>query len=135
MVFILEEEDAMFTGDNVLGYGTAVFEDLALYLHSLHQMKLQFRGRAYPGHGPVIPDGPAKIEEYIAHRQRREDEVLEVLAHGPRTPREIVEIVYRDVPPELHDAAEKGVLLILKKLELEGRVVRSGEGGRWELVK
>lgn len=40
----------MFTGDNVLGHGTAVFEDLAVYLDSLSRMREQFHGRAYPGH-------------------------------------------------------------------------------------
>lgn len=40
----------MFTGDNVLGHGTAVFEDLAVYLNSLSRMRDQFHGRAYPGH-------------------------------------------------------------------------------------
>ena len=54
MAFILEEENAMFTGDNVLGHGTTVFEDLAVYLNSLSRMREQFHGRAYPGHvGPV----------------------------------------------------------------------------------
>ena len=54
MAFILEEENAMFTGDNVLGHGTTVFEDLAVYLNSLSRMRKQFRGRAYPGHvGPL----------------------------------------------------------------------------------
>ena len=50
MAFVLEEEGAMFTGDNVLGHGTAVFEDLAVYLDSLSRMREQFHGRAYPGH-------------------------------------------------------------------------------------
>lgn len=50
MVFVLEEESAMFTGDNVLGHGTAVFENLTVYLDSLSRMREQFRGRAYPGH-------------------------------------------------------------------------------------
>lgn len=40
----------MFTGDNVLGHGTAVFEDLIVYLNSLSRMREQFKGRAYPGH-------------------------------------------------------------------------------------
>ena len=50
MAFILEEENAMFTGDNILGHGTAVFEDLTVYLDSLSRMREQFCGRAYPGH-------------------------------------------------------------------------------------
>lgn len=126
----------MFTGDNVLGQGTAVFEDLPLYLDSLRRMEKQFGGRAYPGHGPVITDGRAKIEEYIKHRQQREDEVLKVLrdAKGAaRTARDLVKIIYKDVPENLHDAAERGVVQILEKLLKEGKVEKTEEG-KWRIV-
>ena len=63
MALVLEEEDAMFTGDNVLGHGTAVFEDLSAYMDSLDRMQHQFAGRAYPGHGAIIEDGKTKIQE------------------------------------------------------------------------
>lgn len=129
----------MFTGDSVLGHGTAVFEDLATYLQSLEQMHQQFDGRAYPGHGAVIEDGKAKIKEYIAHRQQREEEVLHVLAEAGtegRTPMEIVKVIYKDYPKNLYEPAAKGVLQILQKLQREGKVRRrSGEGEeRWQLV-
>ncbi|KOS23449.1 Beta-lactamase-like protein 2 [Escovopsis weberi] len=63
MVFVLAEEDAMFTADNVLGYGTAIFEDLATYIGSLGKMLPLFKGRAYPGHGPVVENGPERITQ------------------------------------------------------------------------
>ena len=159
MAFILEEENAMFTGDNVLGQGTAVFEDLAVYLRSLELMRQQFSGRTYPAHGPVILNGRERIEEYIAHRQRREEEVLEILGralnsshHETSTqlptpsstaattteglaPRELVEIIYKDVSSTLHPAAEKGVVQILRKLSQEGKVVcRDDNNHRWQLA-
>lgn len=148
IALILEEEDAMFTGDNVLGYGTAVFEDLGTYLRSLDKMRGLFAGRAYPGHGPVIDDGPAKIAEYIRHRKMREEQVLQVLrsrkeepgvaAEGERGPdawtsMEIVKVVYRDVPESLHLPANGGVLQILTKLEREGKVVEDGRTERWRI--
>lgn len=134
MALVLEEEDAMFTGDNVLGQGTAVFEDLSLYLDSLRRMEKEFGGRAYPGHGPVIADGRAKIQEYIKHRQQREDEVLKVLrdAGEPRTARDLVKIIYKDIPVNLHDAAERGVVQILEKLVREGKVEKTE--GKWQIV-
>lgn len=134
----------MFTGDNVLGHGTSVFEDLALYMDSLRRMKDQVAGRGYPGHGAVIPDCRAKIEEYIEHRQQREDEVLRALESAAKgelgadkkalTAREVVDIVYRDVPKSLHDAAERGVILILQKLYGEGKITHIDNGNKWQIV-
>ncbi|KAL8668108.1 MAG: hypothetical protein Q9202_000086 [Teloschistes flavicans] len=144
MAFVLEEEDAMFTGDNVLGHGTAVFEDLAAYMTSLERMRKQFSGRAYPGHGAVIDDGRKRITEYMEHRQQREREVLGVLAEakkndggsdaGWRTPMEIVKIVYKDYPENLYEPAAWGVIQILEKVAKEGKVRRSEDGERWQIV-
>lgn len=138
MIFVFEEEKAMFTADNVLGQGTAVFEDLATYLTSLDKMKELFDGRAYPGHGPVIDDGPAKIREYISHRQQREDQITQTLqsvnkATGTASwePMELVKIIYHDVPETLHLPAQGGVMQVLQKLEKEGKAAK--EGSRWVL--
>lgn len=153
MALILEEESAMFTGDNVLGHGTAVFEDLAAYLDSLEKMQHPFSGRAYPGHGAVIEDGPAKIHEYIRHRQQREAEILQALRGGAhddqaatdptngteggaapaRTPMQLVKLIYKDVPESLHEPAARGVVQVLWKLQGEGRVVQV-QDQRWQLA-
>lgn len=142
IAFVLEEEDAMFTADNVLGQGTAVFEDLATYLNSLEKMRHLFKGRAYPGHGPVIDNGPSKIVEYINHRKTREEQVIRTLRSkrnvgsdgGPSdawTPMELVKVIYHDVPEELHVPASSGVIQILEKLEREERVSQSGDRWTW----
>ncbi|KAI9790838.1 MAG: hypothetical protein M1833_001752 [Piccolia ochrophora] len=136
----------LFSGDAILGHSTAVFTDLALYVGSLTALLAdgvdRVGTRIYPAHGAVVADGVGKVEEYIAHRREREREVLSVLTDGNGngegeggdkgwyTPREIVQVVYRHVDVGLHDAAERGVGLVLGKLEGEGRVTR-GEGGRW----
>lgn len=140
IAFVLEEEDAMFTADNVLGHGTAVFEDLKSYISSLKKMQTQFKGRAYPGHGETIEDGGAKIIEYIQHRQQREDQVIQVLKStnsaassdsgrklNEWTSMEIVKVIYKDVPENLHIPAEGGVLQVLMKLIDEGKVAEDDE--------
>lgn len=146
MAFVLREEDALFTGDNVLGHGTAVFEDLGIYLSSLAKMENLVSGRAYPGHGAVLPKSRAKIAEYISHRHQRELQVIETLgstkgsssassdAAAPATwaPMELVKVIYRDVPEELHIPASHGVILILNKLLAEDKVVLE-QGDRWRL--
>jgi endoribonuclease LACTB2 len=147
MTFVLEEEDAMFTGDNVLGYGTSVFESLATYLDSLEKMQCVFGGRAYPGHGPVVEDGPGKVLEYIRHRKQREDQVLQVLRSSKTSPerearegetdewtsKEMVKIIYKDVPENLHEPANGSVMQILYKLEGEDKVTDNAARGTWRL--
>ncbi len=84
------EVGQLFTFDNVLGHGTAVFEDLAEYLSTLSIMKDALPTdrpvAAYPGHGAIIDDAAAKITEYIEHRKMREEEALNVLKYGTPTP-------------------------------------------------
>lgn len=147
MSLILEEEDAMFTGDNVLGYGTAVFEDLATYLKSLEKMRGMFSGRVYPGHGPVIEAGNERIAEYIRHRKLREEQILEVLG-SPRSlggnfhenslgewdSMEIVKIIYMDVAENLHAAAHGGVMQVLWKLQQEDKAVMNPSTGKWRII-
>ncbi|KAM4062252.1 metallo-beta-lactamase superfamily protein [Hirsutella rhossiliensis] len=142
-VFVLHEEDAMLTADNVLGHGTAVFEDLAAYLESLDKMSGLFGGRAYPGHGPVVEDGPGKIVDYIAHRRQREEQVLHTMgaSYNPEAETktawramDLVKSIYSDVPDELHEAARGGVMQILVKLEREGRVTRECQD-EWRLLR
>ena len=140
MALVLEEESAMFTGDNVLGHGTAVFEDLSTYMDSLHRMSKQFDGRAYPGHGAVIEDGKSKIFEYIRHREEREGQILEVLGteggeDDSWSSMEIVKVIYKDVPEILHLPAERGVLQVLDKVVREGRVEHIDPSNRWRLVQ
>ncbi|KAH9038975.1 Metallo-hydrolase/oxidoreductase [Lactarius pseudohatsudake] len=134
---------ALFTGDGVLGQGTAVFEDLYEYLASLHK-KYDARDKydvLYPGHGPVVSDGAQTIRAYIDHRLERESQVLAVLGTTPPdgswTTWTIVSRVYERYPESLLEAAARGIMLHLKKLEREGRVRFLGgelKEARWELV-
>lgn len=140
MVFTLAEEDAMFTADNVLGHGTAVFEDMSDYMRSLDKMRLLFSGRAYPGHGPVVEDGPGRITEYIQHRKQRVDQVLQTMrgigstdaAGKVWSAAELVSVIYSDVPVALHPAARNGILQILEKLSHDGTIIQRGRD-QWHL--
>ncbi|RIA96207.1 beta-lactamase-like protein [Glomus cerebriforme] len=124
IAFYLEEENAIFTGDTVLGQGTTRFEDLDQYLKSLQKLKQFTPDRLYPGHGPMLENGTAKLDEYITHRLNREKEIVEVFKKSDTslTASQIVEIIYAKYPKELWSAAEHGVILHLIKLENEGVV-------------
>jgi len=130
LCFVLEEERALFSGDNVLGVGTTVIPghggDLAEYLRSLERLLAESPGAIYPAHGPLIPDGRGKILEYLAHRMLREQEILAAVGEGIARIGEMVKRIYAAYPVELHAPAAGSVTAHLRKLEREGRVVRSG---------
>jgi len=111
--FVLD--DAVLTGDTVLGRGTTVLDDedgsLADYLRSLHRLQALGRRTVLPGHGPELDDLSAVTAMYLAHRQERLEQVRRALAElgEEATARQIVEHVYTDVDETLWDAAEASV--------------------------
>jgi glyoxylase-like metal-dependent hydrolase (beta-lactamase superfamily II) len=126
--FVIDEERALNSGDNILGVGTTVIPldtgDLLDYMNSLERVLAEAPKRIYPAHGPLIEDGPAKIREYIEHRNDREREILTALERGSMAVMEIVRIVYAAYPEVLHPAAGQSVTQHLMKLERENRVSR-----------
>jgi len=136
LCFALEQEPALFSGDNVLGVGTTVIPleggDLQLYLDSLERLLSEPPGRIYPAHGPCIADGRAKLREYLAHRRQREAQILATLGPNPTLVSEIVRRVYTDIPAVLHAAAAHSVTAHLLKLEREGCAHREGAASALE---
>ena len=135
LCYYLVEEKAVFTGDVVLGAGTTVIPrdgDLSDYLASLRRLLELDLEVIYPAHGPAIRDPYGKINEYLAHRALREEQILEGMAAGLRAVSDLVRRIYVDVPEWLYAAAGVSVEAHLRKLEKEGVVVRSGED--WDLL-
>jgi hydroxyacylglutathione hydrolase len=141
LCYYMPEEQALFTGDLVLGGSTTVIPDddgdLGEYLDSLRRIQGLAVRRIYPAHGPVIEDAPAKIQEYLDHRTLRERQILEALGNGARTIPDMVEAIYADVPVALHGHAAMSVHSHLKKLRREGHVAEEivpGAPSRWSIL-
>jgi glyoxylase-like metal-dependent hydrolase (beta-lactamase superfamily II) len=115
--FLLGAEASLLSGDTILGRGTTVIAHpdgvLGAYLDSLaHIRELVHEGlvqRILPGHGPVITDPGAVVDFYLEHRAERLEQVRGAVEAGAKTPRDVVELVYKDVDEILWPAAEKSV--------------------------
>jgi glyoxylase-like metal-dependent hydrolase (beta-lactamase superfamily II) len=112
----LPADQAVLTGDTVLGRGTAVIADdgsLADYLGSLDRLRALADAAdlhaLLPGHGPVLSSPRAVLDFYITHRAERLAEIKAALAAGDRTRAQIVARVYADVDQALWPYAEISV--------------------------
>jgi len=120
---MLKEEEALFSGDCILGEGSSVFEDLFDYMNSLQVILRRSPRTIYPGHGPVIADPVPAIEAYIAHRNARESQILQALSAGASLGiAEIVDVVYPGLAANLIGGAQNNVRHHLSKLTKEGKV-------------
>ena len=115
----------LFTGDTVLGSGTtAIFPPdghMGDYLRSLAILRERAPRRIYPAHGPIREDAVALIDEYIAHRLQREQQILDGIAAGATSVRELRMRIYPDLDPRLHRGAEIQITAHLIKLREEGK--------------
>lgn len=135
LCFWMSAERLLFAGDLVAGSGTIVLSDtpgsLTQYLASLETMLGLDPLTILPGHGPMVPDGPAKIQEYLTHRARRERQIMEVLRHGPATVEALVRRLYVDIEPELYPLAARNVGAHLDLLARKRQV--TSRDGKWAL--
>ena len=122
----------MVCGDMVAGVGTILIEpgegDLATYLASLERMTSYGPFRLWPAHGPAMDAGVDKLWEYIAHRNKRTEQVRAALSKGPGTPIELVAQVYGDtIPKFVYPLAARQLQCHLEWLAATGEAHLEGE--------
>ena len=113
-------DDAVLTGDTILGRGTTVVAHpdgvLGDYLASLRRLRELGPLTVLPGHGPELPEAGAVAEHYLAHREQRLEQVRAAVAAGATTPEQVVASVYADVDRSLWPAATLSVRAQLEHL-------------------
>ncbi|KAF2234841.1 Metallo-hydrolase/oxidoreductase [Viridothelium virens] len=138
MCFILEEEQAMFTGDNILGHGTSAVEDLGTFMSSLQKMKAQMCATGYPAHGVTITNLQAKIAGELSQKWRRERQVMQALnrirSRGDKSA--MVKDIVTEIYGEALDEGTRSLVLepfideVLRKLANDGKVAFEMRGGK-----
>jgi glyoxylase-like metal-dependent hydrolase (beta-lactamase superfamily II) len=115
-----------FTGDAVLGEGSVFVAPgaggLGAYLDGLRRLRELELAVLCPGHGPPVWDPRARLGEYVAHREEREQRLLAALDGGARRVEELLDAAWDDVPSALRPAAAVTLGAHLEKLRAEGRL-------------
>ena len=136
LAFWHEETRTLFSGD-LVALGTSVMihtsrgGNLAQYLQSLERLLALEPAVLLPAHGARIDDPRTVLLEYLAHRQRREEQVLSALRAGRSGVQDIADSIYDGLDPALMPAARENVRAHLEKLKAQGLVF--DEAGRWRL--
>lgn len=130
LCFALAEEQALFTGDHVMGWSTTVIAppdgDMAAYFDSLRRVIGRRDRVLWPTHGAPVTDPQPFLAAFLAHRLEREAQVLACVRAGTSEVAEIVKVLYAEVRAELHKPAGRSVLAHLVKLVADGLVATEG---------
>ncbi len=124
--------NVLFPGDHVMGWSTSVISPpdgrIADYLASLRLLLDRDETTYLPTHGPQIDDPRPYVAALVEHRLERERQIVGQLSLGPRTPEEIVAVLYADVRQELHEPAARSVRAHLVALVEAGRAEELPDG-------
>ncbi|WP_019053056.1 MBL fold metallo-hydrolase [Sphingobium xenophagum] len=132
LCFALVEEQALFTGDHVMGWSTSVISppdgDMADYMRSMQRLLERQDIIYYPAHGEPIDNPQRLVRGMIGHRKQREGQILRFLErNGDSLIPDMVAEMYKGVDPRLHPAAGRSVLAHLIDLHQRGLVMAADD--------
>ena len=130
--------DALFTGDHVMGWSTTVVVppdgDMAAYMRSMDLLRQRNDRIYYPAHGPPVTKPAQLVRGMIGHRMQRERQILKLIGEQPRDIPDIVAHAYPGLDQRLVPAAGGSVYAHLLDLQQRG-LVALAEGETWTKVK
>lgn len=128
--FGLAQENALFSGDHIMGWSTSVIlppdGNMNQYISSLEKIKARNFKTLYPTHGAPIPNPHEFINSYISHRLDREKQIIECLKNNISKISDMVPILYANVDKRLWPAAARSIHAHLIRL-VENKIVLSND--------
>lgn len=116
----------VFSGDHVMAWNTTVIAPpegrMADYIASLEILLDREDDVFLPGHGGRIFSAQRTVKAYLLHRSWREKSVLDALAKGSTTIRQIVPEIYQGLAPHMIPAATLSVQAHVEYLIEKGQV-------------
>lgn len=134
LCYHLVEENALFTGDHVMGWSTTVVSppdgNMADYMHSLDKLIARTDAVYYPAHGEPVTKPQQFVRRLAGHRKQRERQILRMLETGEGVIAEMVPKMYAGIDERLYGAAGRSVLAHLIDLR-DRNMVAVGSAGQW----
>ncbi len=133
----LAEENALFSGDHVMGWATSVVGppdgSMKDYLASLRKLLPRDAERYWPTHGPAITEPNRYVQSFIEHREDREAQILSYLQGGAQQIADFVPEMYSGYDKRLWYPAANSVLAHMLHL-IETSRVRVADGDEPKLT-
>jgi len=140
LAFGVADGDVLFSGDHVMGWNSTLVSvpdgSMADYFASLDKViALPYR-RYLPAHGGEIADGVAHAAALKAHREMRNQQLIDAVSAGARTLGAVVQAIYPRQPAKVRMAARMTMMAHVEYLQAEGqlRATRGLFGMRLELA-
>ena len=126
LVFGVSGTEMLLSGDHVMGWNSTLVAvpdgSMTDYFASLDKIiALPYR-RYFPAHGGPIDDGPAHAAALKAHRELRNEQVLNAVRNGARTIGAVVDQIYPRQPARIRFAARMTMMAHVEYLEGLGQL-------------
>ena len=135
LCYHLVEENALFTGDHVMGWSTTVVSppdgDMADYMRSLDKLLARTDAVYYPAHGEPVTNPQQFVRGLAGHRKLRERQILKLVGEGVGVIADMVPKMYAGIDDRLYGAAGRSVLAHL--IDMRQRELVQ-EGAIWTLA-
>lgn len=116
----------LLTGDHIMGWNSTLVPvpdgSMADYLRSLEKVIGLAYQRYIPAHGGPIADGPAYARALLAHRQRRNDQVVAAVEAGATGLTQLRQRIYPTLALPLQAAARMTLKAHVEYLADRGRI-------------
>jgi glyoxylase-like metal-dependent hydrolase (beta-lactamase superfamily II) len=130
LAFALKQENALFSGDHVMGWSTSIVAppdgSMSDYMASLEKLRERSETIYWPGHGGPVREPQRYLRALIHHRHQREAAILTRIKAGDTRISAMVERIYEGLDARLKGAAALSVLAHLE--DLVGRGVVRADG-------
>lgn len=127
----LINDAGLVAGDMIAGMGTILIPPvegrMEEYLHQLQRLKTLEPHLLFPSHGPVLPLPQTTLNNYIEHREKRHDIVLQAVESGLEELADIAIHAYEDTPAAHPILARQQTLSHLLAWQRVGKITAEDE--------